>query len=262
MTPGKTYKSVSILGAQIADLSMAEALDAIDAFVADGSPHVVITANVDHLMQLRRDAAFRRAYERADLVTCDSIPLKWALSFLGQPVKERVAGADMLFTIAKRAVARRYRLFYLGAAPGIAAAAAALMTKRYPGLNIVGTYAPPIMPLEELIAHEETRRRIREAKPDILFAAFGAPKQELWLAAVRDEVGVPVAIGVGAALDFAAGAVKRAPRWVQSIGAEWLWRLLQEPRRLWRRYLFVDTRFIFCVLQMKIRGTGRGESKP
>ncbi len=249
-----TYARVPIMDADIANISMAEAVEVIAPFIADGASHVVITANVDHLMLLRRDDAFRRVYARADLVTCDSIPLKWALAFLGRPVKGRVAGADMLFTLAEAAAARGWRLFYLGAAPGVAAAAARELATRYPGLNVVGTHAPPVMPWPDLARDEETLELIRAARPDILLVAFGAPKQELWLDAVREALKVPVGIGVGAAFDFAAGTVKRAPVWVQNIGLEWFWRLCQEPRRLWRRYLFLDARFIFCVLQEKIRG--------
>jgi N-acetylglucosaminyldiphosphoundecaprenol N-acetyl-beta-D-mannosaminyltransferase len=244
----------SIMDTAIHNVSVAETLDVVGRFVADGSPHVIVTANVDHLMLLRKDAAFREAYRRADLVTCDSVPVKWALAFLGTPVKERVAGADLFGAMAERAATTGYRFFYLGAAPGVAEKAGRVLTERYPGLNVVGTYSPPVMPWEELARDEETLGRIREAKPDVLFVAFGAPKQELWLDAVRDRLGVPVGIGVGAAFDFAAGTVKRAPRWMQRGGLEWLFRLSQEPRRLWRRYLFVDSRFACYVLKEKFRG--------
>jgi N-acetylglucosaminyldiphosphoundecaprenol N-acetyl-beta-D-mannosaminyltransferase len=244
----------TIMDTAIHNVSMAETLDIIDRFVADGSPRVIVTANVDHLMLLRKDAAFREAYRRADLVTCDSVPLKWGLAFLGTPVKERVAGADLFGALAERAARAGHRLYYLGAAPGVAEKAAQALAERYPGLKVVGTYAPPVMPWEELAEDEETLGLIREAKPDVLFAAFGAPKQELWLDAVRERLQVPVSIGVGAAFDFAAGTVKRAPRWMQKAGLEWLFRLSQEPRRLWRRYLFVDSRFACYVLKEKLRG--------
>lgn len=243
-----------IMDTAIHNVSVAETLDIVDAFVADGSPRVIVTANVDHLMLLRKDAPFREAYRRADLVTCDSVPLKWALTFLGTPVKERVAGADLFGALAKRAATAGHRFFYLGAAPGVAAQAARVLAERHPGLNVVGTYSPPVMPWDELAHDEGTLARIREAKPDVLFVAFGAPKQELWLNAVRDRLGVPVGVGVGAAFDFAAGTVKRAPRWIQRAGLEWLFRLSQEPRRLWRRYLFVDSRFACYVLREKFRG--------
>jgi N-acetylglucosaminyldiphosphoundecaprenol N-acetyl-beta-D-mannosaminyltransferase len=248
---------IPFMGVNIANVSMAEALDVIESFVAERTPRLVITANVDHLMQIRRDGAFRAVYDRADLVTCDSIPLKWALAFLGTPVKNRVAGADMIFTLAERAAQKGLTLFLLGAATGVAESAAAMLRGRYPGLKIAGTYSPPIMPLADIVRDEETARRVREAAPDIILVAFGAPKQELWLDAVRDKINVPVGIGVGAAFDFVAGTVKRAPVWVQKIGLEWLHRLFQEPRRLWRRYLFVDSRFVFHVLKEKIRGAGR-----
>lgn len=254
MTAALELERFPIMDTAIHNVSVAETLDIVDGFIADGTPRVIVTANVDHLMLLRKDAAFREAYGRADLVTCDSMPLKWALAFLGTPVKERVAGADLFGALAKRAATAGHRFFYLGAAPGVARKAAEALTVRYPGLNVVGTYSPPVTPWYELARDEVTLTRIREARPDVLFVAFGAPKQEMWLDAVRDRLGVPVGIGVGAAFDFAAGTVKRAPRWMQRGGLEWLFRLSQEPRRLWRRYLFVDSRFACYVVKEKFRG--------
>lgn len=249
---------VRIMRTAVDNVSLAETLDRIEAFVAEGTPRLIVTANVDHLMLLENNQAFRAAYARADLVTCDSIPLKWALRFLGRPIKERVAGADLIGPLCARAAQRGLSLFFLGAAPGVAAKAKEVLEKRYPGVKIVGTYAPPVMPLDELLRDRESVRRVREARPDVLLVAFGAPKQEIWLDALRHELGVPVGIGVGAAFDFAAGIVKRAPAWVQNAGLEWLWRFFQEPKRLWRRYFLMDARFIYFILKEKIR-PGRGD---
>ncbi len=169
-------------------------------------------------------------------------------------MKGRAAGAAGGGGQASRGASTGHRASSPGAGPGVAAQAARVLAVRRPGSNVVGTYSPPVMSWDERAHDEDTLARIREAKPDILFVAFGAPKQELWLDAVRDRLGVPVGIGVGAAFDFAAGTVKRAPRWLQRAGLEWLFRLSQEPRRLWRRYLFVDPRFACCVLREKFRG--------
>jgi N-acetylglucosaminyldiphosphoundecaprenol N-acetyl-beta-D-mannosaminyltransferase len=253
MSRDAPFPRYPIMDTAVDDVSMAEALDLVDRFVAERAPRIIVTANVDHLMLMRKDAAFREAYGRADVVTCDSVPLKWALAFLGTPIKERVAGADLFIALAPRAAEKGYRLFYLGAAPGVAEEAAAALRERFPKLNVVGTYSPPVMSAEELAADEETLRRVRDARPDVLFAAFGAPKQELWLDAVKERLGVPVSVGVGAAFDFAAGTVKRAPRWMQRCGLEWFYRLTQEPGRLWRRYLLVDSRFVCYVLREKLR---------
>ncbi len=192
-------------------------------------------ANVDFLVQAHRDVELRRILLEADLVLCDGTPVLWASRWLGNALPERVAGSDLAPALIRSAVAKGHRLFFLGAAPGVAAEAQAKLRARYPDINIVGTYAPPFSPLLEM-DHEETARRIRAAKPDILLVSFGCPKQEKWIAMHHRHLGVPVAIGVGATLDFLAGRVKRAPSWMKRTGTEWIYRLVQEPKRLYRRY--------------------------
>ncbi len=226
---------VSILGVPFDNVSGTNALSQIEAMVASRRPHYVVTANVDFLVQAHRDVELRRILVDADLVLCDGTPLVWAARWLGNPLPERVAGSDIAPRLIRLAADRGYRIFFLGAAPGVAAEAAARLQSEYPALQIVGHYAPPFADLLEM-DHAAIAERIRAARPDLLLVSFGCPKQEKWIAMHHRALGVPVCIGVGATLDFLAGRVRRAPRWMRRSGCEWLYRLSLEPRRLYRRY--------------------------
>ena len=203
----------------------------------------VFTCNLDHLVIRTRDAEFRAAYDAADLVVADGAAVVW-LSKLGAlrggaPLPERVAGSDMFWELARASARTGVRLFFLGGAPGAAARAAEAAERRYPGARICGTYCPPFETFDTDDEQRRIRETVRAAEPDVLLAAFGAPKQEKWIARNKDLLGVPVAIGVGGSFEMAAGFKRRAPLWVQRLGMEWLYRFAQEPRRLFNRY-FVD----------------------
>ncbi len=231
-------KLLIILGTPIDDVSMEEALDRIDTFVtigrAIGKGHQIATVNADFVVKSLHDAALQRILQEADLATADGMPLVWSARLLGVPLKERVTGADMVPALAARAAERDYSLYFLGAAPGVAEQAAAILCARYPKLRIVGIHAPSA---QEIQADEgKIIAACRAAKPDILLVALGNPKQEKWIYRHADALGVPVMMGVGGTFDFIAGVTKRAPTWMQQSGLEWFHRLLQEPRRLWKRY--------------------------
>lgn len=226
---------VAVLGVPFDHVTVGETIARIDAMIASRKPHYVVTANVDFLVQARRDVELRRILLEADLVLCDGTPVLWASRWLGNALPERVAGSDLAPALIHSAAQKGHRIFLLGAAPGVATEAEARLKQRYPALKVVGTYAPPFSRLLEM-DHDEITRRVREARPDILLVSFGCPKQEKWIAMHHRALGVPVAIGVGATLDFLAGRIKRAPTWMRHTGTEWVFRLLQEPRRLFRRY--------------------------
>ncbi len=226
---------VAILGVPLDAVTAAEALERIAAMVATRRPHYIVTPNVDFLVQARGDAELHRILCAADLVLCDGQPLVWASRWLGNPLPERVAGADLAPKLIEQAARLGHRLFLLGATPEANEAAAARLRSRYPDLQLTGHYAPPFRPLAEM-NHEEIVRRIRAAKPDLLFVSFGCPKQEKWIAMHYRTLEVPVCLGVGATIDFLAGRVSRAPVWMRRIGLEWTYRLMREPRRLFRRY--------------------------
>jgi N-acetylglucosaminyldiphosphoundecaprenol N-acetyl-beta-D-mannosaminyltransferase len=242
-----TRPPIAILGVPFDNITIAEAIQAIERMVASRQPHYVVTANVDFLVQAHADIELRRILCEAHLVLCDGTPLVWASRLLGNPLPERVAGADLVPLLIRVAAQKRYRLFFLGATPDSAGRAVANLTALYPDLEIAGHYSPPFNRLLEM-DHGAIQRRILAAKPDILFVCLGCPKQEKWMAMHYRALGVPVTAGVGATMDFLAGHVKRAPAWMQRTGIEWLFRLKQEPRRLFRRYLKDLWVFGWCFL--------------
>ena len=222
-------------------LTFAEAIDEIERLVEAKRGGAVFTPNVDHVVNADRNANLREAYQAAGLCLADGKPLVWASRLLGWPLPEKVSGADLIVPLARRAAARGWRIYLLGAGPGVADKAAALLRQRY-HLNVVGTDAPRID--ADGTSPDGVVARIRSAQPHLVLVAFGAPKQELFIHRVIDDLRPAVAVGIGAGLDFVAGTVKRAPRWMSEAGMEWLYRLGQEPRRLWRRYLINDPWFL------------------
>jgi len=225
----------ALLGIPFDNLTIPEALDRIDDMVASGSPHYVVTANVDFCVQSFEDVELRRILVEAHLTLCDGTPLLWASRLFGNPLPERVAGADLVPMLINRASKKGYRIFFLGGAPHVTQQAVQRLEQLYPQVVIAGYYSPPFRPLLDM-NHDEIVERIRAARPDLLFVSFGCPKAEKWMAMHYRRLGVPVSIGVGATIDFLAGNVRRAPNWMQRAGLEWLFRMAQEPRRLCSRY--------------------------
>jgi N-acetylglucosaminyldiphosphoundecaprenol N-acetyl-beta-D-mannosaminyltransferase len=228
--------SITILGIPFDNVTSCQALTRIEHMIASRKPHYLATANVDFLVQAREDVELRRILFDADLILCDGTPLLWVSRLLGNPLPERVAGADVVPRLIQLASEKKYRLFLLGATPDSVTRAATNLRDVYPDLTIAGYYSPPFNKLIEM-DHDEIKARILAAQPDVLLVSFGCPKQEKWIAMHYRALGVPVAAGVGATIDFLAGKVSRAPVWMRDAGLEWVYRLLQEPRRLFRRYV-------------------------
>lgn len=235
--------AIHILGVRVDAVTYAEALVRIEGFVREGGPHQVVTVNPEFIMAAQRDAAFRDVLNRAALAVPDGARILWAARHLGRPLIEQVSGVDLVERIAARAAETGWRLFLLGAAPGVAERTATVLTTRYPGLSIAGTYAgsPALEEEEGIVA------RIRAAQAEILFVAYGAPAQDLWLARNLARTGAAVGMGVGGSFDYIAGAVKRAPLWMRQRGLEWLYRLIRQPWR-WRR-MAVLPRFVIAVMR-------------
>lgn len=249
---------VEILGTQVDPVTFEEALMRIESFVGQGNARQVVTVNPEFVMRARWDEPFRRVLGGADLALADGIGLVWAARLLGRGLPERVAGSDLVPRIAQRAAEVGWRLYFLGALPGVAEEAAQALCQRYPGLQVVGTYAGS--PASEM--EGDIRERIRTAHPDLLLVAYGAPAQDLWIARNLGSLDVSVAMGVGGTLDFIAGRARRAPLWVQRLGLEWMHRLIRQPWR-WRRMLALPC-FAWAVLMALWRpsshpqGSGEG----
>lgn len=229
----------------------------IDSRINNNKCSYIVTCNVDHIMKLQKDSDFYQVYQDADLVIADGMPVIWASKILGKPLKEKVSGSDIIPFLSKHFAQKQYKLFFLGAAPGIAQKAADNLINQFPEMKIVGNYSPSY-------GFENNNEEIREiidmiktAKPDILFVGVGAPKQEKWIHKYYKEIDVPVSIGVGASLDFLAGNIQRAPLIMQKIGLEWFWRLMQEPKRLWKRYLVDDSKFLALVIKEYLKNKSR-----
>ncbi|WP_437681777.1 WecB/TagA/CpsF family glycosyltransferase [Sorangium sp. So ce131] len=217
------------------------ALDEIERLVDGGEGGSVFTPNVDHVVIAERNPAFREAYAGVSLSLVDGQPLVWASSLVGARLPEKISGSDIIWPLLQRAAARRYRVYFLGGRPG-AARAVADRAARELGVVVAGAEEPRIS-TEPAPEDEAIWARIRAAEAQLLFVALGAPKGELWIHRSSAHIRPAVALSIGAGLDFLAGYVPRAPRWVSRTGFEWLFRLAQEPRRLARRYLIDDPQF-------------------
>lgn len=209
----------------------------------------IVSINVDVLVKAIKDPELKEIIDNSALALVDSRNILFASYLLRKYLGENVPGSDFLPRFSNVAACRKYKIFFLGATAGVADKTARILIEKNPGLQVVGTYSPPYGFEKNDNENQKIIEIIKEADPDILFVAFGAPKQEKWIAEYKKEYKVPVSMGIGATLDFIAGNVKRAPRWMQSCGIEWLWRLLQEPKRLWKRYLIGNTIFIWIVLK-------------
>ena len=244
---------VSLLGVQIDSVTMNQALQRIEEYIKNQGYIYITTPNVHHLILLRKDEDFRSVYRDASLVLPDGVPLLWAAKFLGVPLKEKISGSDLFPVLCAVAAERGYKVFFLGGREGAAQKAAEVLKRRYGSLQVSGWYSPPLGFENNDVENEKIIKMIKEAKPDILFVGLGAPKQEKWIYRFKDQYQVPVSIGIGVSFEFIAGMVKRAPLWMQHSGLEWFWRLMMEPRRLWKRYIIDDMSFFWLILKQKLR---------
>ncbi len=243
---------VWVWGVPFAPVTRDQAVEAVLRLIAAGRPSFFITAPTHYAMLTESHPDLRSINERAAFIVADGAPLVWASRRLGTPLPERVAGSDLIYHLCEAAAKSGLRVFLLGGVEGAADEAARRLAERYPGLQVVGTECPPH---RGMTADEEASllERIRQARPDMLFVAFGQPKGERWIMQHLDALGVPVSVQVGASLEFAAGRIRRAPRWMQQSGLEWAFRLSLEPRRLAGRY----ARNAWFIVRMLLRDRKR-----
>ena len=234
---------IKFMNTEIDNLTMAETLSAIEDLIQQKKNAYIVTPNVDHIVKLESNELLKASYSEADLILTDGKPLVWASKIYRKPIKEKISGSDLFPELCKLAAEKHYSMFFLGAKEGVAARAAENLKIKYPGLEVVGCYAPPWGFEKDSTELDKIEKMIKDAKPHILILALGCPKQEIFAHQFRNRFNVPVSLCLGATLDFSAGRVKRAPRWMANVGLEWLFRLCQEPKRMFKRYVLEDWKF-------------------
>ena len=250
-----TPRRIVIDGLGFDDVTMHEATARIvELATKRDRPRYVCTGNLDHLAIAAEDPEFKAAYDGADLVVADGAPVVWLSKLGGTPLKERVAGSDLFWTLGEASAKEDVTLFFLGGMDGAADAAKAELERRYPGTKIIGTYCPPFATFNTQEEQDKIRDEVQAKKPDILLVAFGAPKQEKWIAKNAERLGVPISIGVGGSFEMASGMLKRAPKWMQRAGLEWAYRFAQQPRRLFDRYIVRDVPHLAKAAAKTARG--------
>lgn len=237
---------INFMNTEIDNLTMNETLIEIDKLIRLNECAYVVTPNVDHIVQLERDEELKRVYENASLILADGKPLIWISKFYKTPIKEKISGSDLFPKVCDLAAKKGFTMYLLGAAEGVAAKAAKNLMQKYKGLNIVGTYSPPFGFEKDKKELDKIKEQIQKVHPDILIVGLGCPKQEKFMYHHCNELGVPISFGLGASIDFEAGNIKRAPKWMSEHGLEWLYRIIQDPKRLAKRYL-VDDMKIFSL---------------
>jgi len=233
---------------------LSEAVEVVRSFLSGHKKHYILTPNVDHIMRLQQDPLFKDCYRQASLVLPDGMPLVWASKILRFPLKERIAGIDLFFALCRLAAEEGYKAFFLGAKPEILKKAVERVSLSFENLQIAGS--------QHGYFHSESQvvDLINQNKPDLLFIGMGSPKQEYWIQCNIKHLKIKAALCVGGSFDILAGEKRRAPLFMHKIGMEWFWRLLLEPRRLWRRYLIEDMRFLKLVYLQIAREKARKAS--
>jgi N-acetylglucosaminyldiphosphoundecaprenol N-acetyl-beta-D-mannosaminyltransferase len=261
--PGSATADVrtrDILGIPIAMTDYERTMDAMDGLIAQRERGYVCAAPVHAVMVAQDDLETRAALTGATLTVPDGMPVVWAANLLGERLRDRVYGPELMRRYNDRCSERGHRVgLYGGRDQGSLVQLALSMRRQHPGIRIVGGYSPPFRPLgaEE---EEAVVEQINQARPDVLWVGIGVPKQEKWMARMRDRLDVPVMCGVGAAFDFHAGRISQAPEWMQKRGLEWTYRIAQEPRRLLPRYLYYNPRFLVSLARQLVRERGQARA--
>jgi N-acetylglucosaminyldiphosphoundecaprenol N-acetyl-beta-D-mannosaminyltransferase len=242
--------SVDVLGVGVSAIDMDQAVAEITRWVDEREQHYVCVTGVHGVMESQRDPELLAIHNASGLTTPDGMPLVWAGHWAGVAGMDRVYGPDLMLALCGLAAERGWSSYFYGAAQGVPERLAERLVARFPGLRVAGTMSPPF---RDLTPEEDAAvvRRINATAPDLVWVGLSTPKQERWMAAHVGQLTAPVLLGVGAAFDIHAGLLPQAPRWMQRAGLEWLYRLLREPRRLWRRYLRNNPRFLLAIVRRR-----------
>ena len=244
-----------LLNTYIDNLTMNETVEKINSFIKLHKASYVVAVNIDVIMKIEQDALLKEISDNADLTIVDGQPLIWISKIFGNSIKEKVSGSDLVPEICRLAEKNNYRIFILGGKMGIPERAKGNLELQYPGIEIVGTYSPPFGFEKNRDELDRINTIIRESNPDIIIACFGCPKQEKWTYSNYKEFPGATVICAGATVDFLAGEVNRAPRWMSRCGLEWFYRFLQEPKRMFKRYFVDDLGIIPLIIKYKINKT-------
>lgn len=253
MSRSTNHHTVDLLGIRIAALTMDDVLGICEQHIVEKNSLLLSVVNVAKFVNCRKDAELRKSVTEADIVLADGLPLVWLSKLIGDPLPERLAGIDIMYGLLERASQNNYGVYFLGAHKPIVQKVVQIVERLYPGLRVAG-YRDGYFPDSE---SKEVAEKVRNSSADILLVAISSPKKENFLRDWRKFMNVPVCHGVGGSFDILGGAIKRAPFWVQRYGLEWLYRLIQEPRRMWKRYLVTNTIFVKLSLQAILRSRFR-----
>ena len=257
---GSRFMRCDVLGVAISAINRPMALATIERWISARTRNYVTVTGVHGVMESQHDPELMRIHNDAGMVTPDGMPMVWISRLRGFKQVRRVYGPDLMLDVCQRSVQTGWKHFFYGGAEGVANLLAQKLQKRFPGLRVAGTFCPPFRPMTDQ-EDAELVDRINAARADIVWVGLSTPKQEYWMARHVGRLEAPVLIGVGAAFDFNAGIKAQAPRWMQRIGLEWFFRLVSEPRRLWRRYLFNNTGFVLRLVASSFQGrSDRAES--
>lgn len=260
MTPNKTrtmHPKVNILGTHINSIRNQDLLDAFANVILDwrsqpkqNTTQVCITPT-NSILAARKQPHVQDIYNAAEWVICDGVPVKWAAGFLGTPIVERITGLDLLPDLIQLAHEKNFSVFLLGASPGVGDRLKNKIETEFPNCKVKGVYVPPFMPVFTEEENQKMLEAVNQSGADILLVSLTAPKQDIWIAQHKHLLQLPLSIGIGGAFEVMAGMVPRAPKWMHAAGLEWLYRLIQEPKRMYRRYLIEAPLFIPLIIRQK-----------
>ena len=240
-------EKIKMLNTYVNNVTMQETLNSIESMILTNRKFYIVAVNVDVIMKIEHDTKLKEITDAADMVLIDGKPLIWISKWHRRPIKEKISGSDLVPQLCDFAVKKGYSIYILGGKEGIAEQAKQNVEKEYPGIKILGTYAPPLGFEKNQDELDKINRMVSEAKPDLLIVCFGCPKQEKWIYDNYAKYDAKVSICAGATVDFLAGNVKRCPKWMSNHGLEWFYRFSQEPKRLFKRYFVDDVKIIKLV---------------
>ena len=244
----------ALLNTYINNVTMPETIAAIEQMIEADKKSYVVAINVDVVMKIEEDSYLKKVVDNADMVLVDGKPLVWISKLHGKPLKAKISGSDLVPLLCEVAAEKGYKIFIIGGKDGIAEQAKEKLENRLPKIKIVGTYAPPFGFEKNESELDKINQMISEAHPDLLIACFGCPKQEKWIYENIEKYNAKVSVCAGATVDFLAGNVKRAPRWMSDHGLEWFYRFTQEPKRMFKRYFVDDTKIEKLIFKYAKKG--------